>query len=100
MHYHVMLIANAVPPLMNMQFDDYDESLRHFVKLSKNLFGHYDTPESLTVLNAYTATHFGQSIATSVGGLQIIDQDKNLITIVGLSVIWRKCDGCLNVTMN
>lgn len=99
-HYHVKMGALNTPPLMNMQFENYEDSIRHFAKLSYKMFGHYSTAESLSVVNAYKATGFGMNDQSVVGGIQVIDQNNNIITNIGLAVYWQKCEGCFNALLN
>jgi len=91
-HYHLYMGCLNGPPLREMKFEDYEESIQQFAGLSNQMFGKTAEPDTFSIINAYRATQFGESQIVVVGGLPVFDSVGNLITHAGLCVYWMKCD--------
>lgn len=85
-HFHLFMGTSGSAPMQNVTFYDYDNSVRSFVHLCKNLYSDYN--HEITYVSALEATKFGEGDAVSVG------------TNV-LSVQWIKCDyPCMSPSWN
>jgi len=79
-HYHVFMGAANAAPMATTQIDDYEESIRKFLKLSRSIFG-YDEfwSKDLTMGKLLTVTNFGDSSMPMTLGT------------TGLCVQWTPC---------
>lgn len=67
-HYHLFMGAANAAPMVTTQIDDYDESIRKFLKLTKSLFGgNGPWRADLTYLNLLEVSEYGEGHKMTVG---------------------------------
>jgi hypothetical protein len=87
MHYHVFMGAARSAPMQSTKIDDYDESIKKFLSLTKAVFGQWDIYE-LTFKNLLVASEFGKGFQMTLGN-------------ESLAVQWMRCrNPCMSPSWN
>lgn len=60
-HYHVFMGATHAAPMATAQIDDYDESIRIFLKLARDTYKSEHFTEGLDYQNLLKVTGFGEA---------------------------------------
>ena len=72
MHFHVISAKNGYRAISNVRFDDYDEGLLAYVRLTQQFFEDtVDEPSMLSLAYAKAATGWGDGHGAFVGTDQI-----------------------------
>lgn len=87
-HYHVIPAVEMVVPLASTTFENYEDSLETYVRLSTELFAHALPLGDLAIEHARDATGDGEALGSCVGN-------------EALAIVWLRCDGdCASGTWN
>lgn len=67
-HYHLFMGTAQAAPMATTTYYDYDESIRNFLRLSKEIYGTFEPwKDSLSYSNVLEASEFGDGPAMTVG---------------------------------
>jgi hypothetical protein len=80
-HYHVLSAVGFTIPLISVKFDNYEDSLEAYVKLSTGFFSHQFKGGDLAIENARAST---------MGGIGSLTGGQNL------AIVWLRCEGKCN----
>lgn len=90
MHYHVMSTVGITTPVASLTFDNYEESMEMFVRLSNQLFSHLMEPDATSALQRAREAMEADDSMGSFSGTQ------------AMGFVWQRCeeDQCLTATWN
>lgn len=72
-HYHVFMGAANAAPMASEEIEDYDESIRKFLRLSKYVFGNDEYfSDGLNYQNLLQTTNFGDAKAPMTLGTSVL----------------------------
>jgi hypothetical protein len=88
-HYHVFMGAANAAPMATAQIEDYDESIKQFLRLSKSVFGDNEYwAKDLSYGNLLVLSNFGDGGPMTLG-------------TSGLCVQWTPCrNPCMSPSWN
>lgn len=89
MHYHVIPAGNTNVAIASIRYDNYEDSVEAWVKMSTGMFGHLkEQMGSMEIEKAKRATDNGEGEMARVG-------------TNSLCFYWTRCDrNCYSVTWN
>lgn len=87
-HFHVIPVVAMDIPLASLEFENYEDSLEAYVRLSTELYAKHSPKGALAIENARAATYKDGAVGTWVG-------------VKELSLVWLRCDSpCFSNTWN
>ena len=88
-HYHVITATNVDTAIASVKYDNYEDSLEQWVKLSTRFFGHIGKElGGLQIEHAKAATNNGAGYMARAGSQT-------------LCFYWMRCeDACFSITWN
>lgn len=87
-HYHLVLGPSGGPSFGEIIVDNYEDSVMHFTKMSKGMFGHLFEEEDPITLNKV------------IKQTQSDDEGWTLVGTPRLCVFWFACDQCSPMNCN